>query len=120
MSLGGGAEITVTVTSPDGSRERVYRVAFEAPPVQLALAPTWTSIEWPGADEVTIAEAGLPDTVVAIYTWDEESRSWLAYFPGLEGVPGLNTLATFSTGATYWVAVSERASWSVEAAPAER
>ena len=120
VSLGGGAEITVTVTSPDGSRERVYRVAFEAPPVQLALAPTWTSIEWPGADEVTIAEAGLPDTVVAIYTWDEESRSWLAYFPGLEGVPGLNTLATFSTGATYWVAVGEGASWSVEAAPAER
>ena len=120
VSLGGGAEITVTVTSPDGSRERVYRVAFEAPPVQLALAPTWTSIEWPGADEVTTAEAGLPDTVVAIYTWDEESRSWLAYFPGLEGVPGLNTLATFSTGATYWVAVGEGASWSVEAAPAER
>ena len=120
VSLGGGAEITVTVTSPDGSRERVYRVAFEAPPVQLALAPTWTSIEWPGAGEVTIAEAGLPDTVVAIYTWDEESRSWLAYFPSLEGVPGLNTLATFSTGATYWVAVGEGASWSVEAAPAER
>ena len=28
VTVGGGTEITVTVTSPDGSREKVYRVAL--------------------------------------------------------------------------------------------
>ena len=115
-----GTGITVTVMSPDGSRTRVYRVALEAPPVELALTPAWTAIDWPGADGVAIAEAGLPDTVVAVYRWDEVTGAWLTFFPGLEDVPGLNTLTTLSADATYWVAVSEPATWSVEAASAER
>ena len=93
MSLD-GTDITVTVMSPDGSRTRVYRVALEAPPVELALTPAWTAIDWPGAGGVAIAEAGLPDTVVAVYAWDETARTWLTFFPGLEDVPGLNTLTT--------------------------
>ena len=113
VALSSVSEVTITVTSADGSRTRVYRVALETPPVELALTPTWTAIDWPGADGVAMAEAGLPDTVVAVYAWDEESRGWLAYFPGLDDVPGLNTLTTFSTGATYWVAVSDTATWSV-------
>ena len=109
-----GADITVTVTSADGSRTRVYRVALEAPPVELALTPAWTAIDWPGGGGVAIAEAGLPDTVVAIYRWDEANGAWLTFFPGLEDVPGLNTLTTLSAGATYWVAVSEAATWRIE------
>ena len=115
VTLVGTGEITVTVTSADGTRTRVYRVAFETPPVELALTPTWTAIDWPGADGLAIAGAGLPDTVAAVYAWDEESRSWLAHFPGLADVPGLNTLTTLSTGATYWVAVSDPATWTVPA-----
>ena len=115
-----GTEIAVTVMSPDGSRTRVYRVALDAPPVKLALTPAWTAIDWPGAAGVTIAEAGLPDTVVAIYRWDEVTGAWLTFFPGLGDVPGLNNLNTLETGQTYWVAVSDPATWSVEAAPAER
>ena len=115
-----GADITVTVMSPDGSRTRVYRVALEAPPVELALTPAWTAIDWPGANGIAITEAGLPDAVVAVYRWDEANGAWLTFFPGLEDVPGLNTLPTLTTGATYWVAVSEATTWAVEAAPAER
>ena len=37
--LAGTSEITVTVTSADGTRTRVYRVALETPPVELALTP---------------------------------------------------------------------------------
>ena len=55
----------------------------------------------------------VPDTVVAVYTWDEGDRSWLAYFAGLEDVPGLNTLSTFQAGANYWVAVDEPVTWLV-------
>ena len=108
-----GADITVTVMSPDGSRTRVYRVALEAPPVELALTPAWTAIDWPGAGGVAITEAGLPDAVVAVYRWDEATGAWLTFFPGLGDVPGLNNLNTLSTGATYWVAVSEPVTWSV-------
>ena len=113
QDLSSVSEVTITVTSADGSRTRVYRVALEAPPVELALTPAWTAIDWPGAGGVATAEAGLPDAVVAVYRWDEATAAWLAFFPGLEDVPGLNTLTTLSAGATYWVAVSEPVTWSV-------
>ena len=89
------------------------------PPAELALTPEWTAIEWPGVDGVAIAEAGLPDAVVAVYVWDEESRSWLGYFPGLEDVSGLNTLTTLTTGATYWIAVSEPVTWTITTGESE-
>ena len=113
VDLSSVSEVTITVTSADGSRTRVYRVALEAPPVELALTPAWTAIDWPGAGGVATAEAGLPDAVVAVYRWDEATAAWLAFFPGLEDVPGLNTLTTLSAGATYWVAVGEPVTWSV-------
>ena len=113
VDLSSVSEVTITVTSADGSRTRVYRVALEAPPVELALTPAWTAIDWPGAGGVATAEAGLPDAIVAVYRWDEATAAWLAFFPGLEDVPGLNTLTTLSAGATYWVAVGEPVTWSV-------
>ena len=111
--LDGISAITVTVTSADGTRTKVYRVNLAVPPAELALTPVWTAIEWPGGAAAAIAEAGLPDAVVAVYVWDEESRSWLGYFPGLEDVSGLNTLTTLNTGATYWIAVTEPVTWTV-------
>ena len=39
VDLSSVSEVTITVTSADGSRTRVYRVALEAPPVELALTP---------------------------------------------------------------------------------
>ncbi len=117
VDLEGLAAITVSVTSADGSRTRVYRLQLEAPPVELTLAPTWTSIEWPGADGVAIADAlrqaGILDEVLAIYQWDEATGNWLAYFPAFADVPGINTLTTLEPGHTYWFAVTEPVSWSV-------
>ena len=116
VALDGVIEIAVTVTSADGRRERVYRVTFEPTVMELALGPTWTSFEWPGADGVAIDEAGLPEEAVAVYTWDETTRRWLGYFPGLEYVPGLNTLTGLAQGRTYWIAVEEPLTWTVIAA----
>ena len=83
----------------------------------MALAPTWTSIEWPGADGVIIVGAlqdgDIGDKVVVVYHWDEATAAWLAFFPGLEGVPGLNTLTNLEQGRTYWIAVTEPATWTV-------
>ena len=112
-----GTEITVTVTSPDGSRTRSYRVAVQSPKVELELALTWTSIEWPGDDGTAVVDAlregGISDRVLIIYEWDEAAQTWKGFFPGLEHVPGLNTLTTLQSGSTYWVAVSEPVTWTV-------
>ena len=116
IALDGISAITVTVTSADETRTKVYRVNLALPPAELALTPVWTAIEWPGVDGVAIAEAGLPDAVVAVYVWDEESRTWLSYFSGFGDVPGLNTLTTLTTGETYSIAVSEPVTWTVETA----
>ena len=118
-------EITVTVTSADGSRTKTYRVAFEPPAMELVLNPTWISFEWPGADGTAVVDAlregGISDSVLAIYEWDEAAQTWKGFFPGLEGVPGLNTLTTLQQGSTYWVAVSEPLTWTLETrAPDER
>ena len=117
VAIEGTTEITVTVTSPDGSRTKTYRVTVRRPEVEVALAPTWTSIEWPGADGVIIVGAlqdgDIGDKVLVVYHWDEATAAWLAFFPGLEDVPGLNTLTTLEQGRTYWVAVAEPATWSV-------
>ena len=118
VALQGLEEITVTVTSPDGSRTRTYRVVFEPTAVELALGPTWTSFQWPGADGAAIDEAGLPEEAVAVYTWDEATGRWLGYFPGLEDLPDLNTLTAFSSGVIYWVAAEEAVTWTLGRTPA--
>ena len=125
VSLEGLREITVTVTSVDSSRTKTYRVAFVPPVMELALSPTWTSFEWPGADGRAVVDAlregGISDRVLVIYEWDEAAQTWKGFFPGLEDVPGLNTLATLQQGSTYWVAVSEPLTWTLETrAPDER
>ena len=85
VALEGATEITVTVTSADGSRTKTYRVTVRRPEVEMELAPTWTSIEWPGADGVTIAGAlqdgDIGDKVLVVYHWDEATASWRAFFP---------------------------------------
>ena len=117
VSLDRVEEITVTVISADGSRTRVYRVTVQRPEVELALAPTWTSVAWPGADGTPIVDAlrdgGISDRVLVIYEWDEATAAWLAFFPGLDDVPDLNTLTNLEQGRTYWIAVDEPLIWTV-------
>ncbi len=122
VGLEGLTEITVTVTSADGSRTRVYRVAFKRAVAEIALDAGWNTFVWPGGDGVAIADALRGDqelandisaAVAALYGWDEEAGAWLAFFPGLGDVPGINTLATLDQGGAYWIATSEPVTWSV-------
>ncbi len=121
VTLAGTAEITVTVTSADGSRTRVYRVTIEGAEVGIDLSPTWTWFEWAGLDGSSLldalrgdgGEADISDKVEAVYEWDEATRTWRVYFPSLVDVPGLNTLGTLRTGTGYWIAVSEPVTWTV-------
>ena len=119
------SEITVTVTSADGTRTKTYRVVFGQPEQEVELTLPWTSLEWSGADDIAVDAAlqdgGLSDSVIVIYHWDEASTTWLAFFPSLEDVPGLNTLTTLEQGRTYWVAVTEPLTWTFETdAPDQR
>ena len=119
VALEGVTEITVTVTSADGSRTKAYRVAFQPTATEFALSPTWSSFEWPGLDGTAIVDAlregGILDRVLVIYEWDEAAQTWKGFFPGLEDVPGLNTLTTLQQGSSYWIAVTEPITWTVPA-----
>ena len=116
------SEVTVTVTSADDSRTKVYRVLIERPTVELALDSGWNTFQWPGSDRLPVGDAlrgadgatnAITDKVVALYRWDEAANTWLVYFPGLGDVPGLNTLTTLEPGQTYWVATIEPVTWTV-------
>jgi hypothetical protein len=117
VSLDGVDAIKVTVTSADGTRIKVYRVQFESPEVKVALEPGWNSFAWPGADGTSIGEAleeaELADNVIAVYRWAGATGTWLGYFPGLNDIPGLNTLTDFDSGGTYWIAVEEPVTWAI-------
>ena len=124
VALQGVEEITVTVTSADGSRTKTYRVAFKQAVAEISLDAGWNTFTWPGADGVAIADALRGDgdlandisaTVAALYGWDEEAGAWLAFFPGLGDVPRINTLATLDQGGAYWIAVTEAVTWTVPA-----
>ena len=119
VSLESDTAITVTVISADRSRTRVYRVAVDVPVEVLQLNPTWNSLEWPGVDGVAVGGAledgGIADKIAVIYEWDGAGRTWRVFFPGLEDVPGLNTLAVFRQGHSYWIAVAEPVTWTVAA-----
>ena len=110
------SEITITVTSPDGSRTRAYRVTLQSPLVELALDTGFNKIEWPGADGVPIADAlrDIADRIEVAYAWDEATETWLIHLPDLPEVPGLNTLTVLEQGRTYWIAVTEPLTWTVQ------
>ena len=76
VALEGVSEITVTVTSADGSRTKTYRVAFKQAVAEIALDAGWNTFAWPGDDGVAIADALQGDgdlandvsaTVAALY-----------------------------------------------------
>ena len=119
VSVESDTAITVTVMSADRSRNRVYRVAVDVPLEVLQLNPTWNSLEWPGVGGVAVGGAledgGIADKIAVIYEWDGAGRTWRVFFPGLEDVPGLNTLAVFRQGHSYWIAVAEPVTWTVAA-----
>ena len=109
------SEITITVTSPDGSRTRAYRVTLESPLVEFELATGFNEVEWPGADGAPIADAlrDIADRIEVAYAWDEATQTWRIYVPDLPEVPALNTLTVLEQGRTYWIAAAEPLTWAV-------
>ena len=114
-------QVTLTVTSLDQLRTRAYRVTLSE---ELALDAGWSAFTWLGADGVALADAlrgggdladDISTRVSALYHWDEEAGVWLVYVPGLEDVPGLNTITRFRSGQTYWIALTEPATWTAPA-----
>lgn len=89
--------------------------------VPVELTPGWSAFERTGSDGASI-EAALQvddviDQVLAVYSWDEPTGTWRAFFPGLELFPGLNTLGVLQDGETYWVAAAEAVTWRVPGTP---
>ncbi len=102
--------------------DRVFGGPRPPETITIAFGPGWQSFEWPGEDGIAVADAlrdgGVFDSVTAVYYWDDASGGWLAFLPSLPDAPGINPLATFEQGRTYWIAGAEPATWSVtEALP---
>ena len=123
VALAEATEITVTVTSPDDSRTRVYRVALGSGSVELGLESGFNKVEWPGADGALVVDAlsDITNRVAVVYAWDEAAETWLIYIPDLLEVPGLNTLTALEQGHTYWIAATEPVTLTIQTgAPARR
>ncbi|MCY3694038.1 MAG: cadherin-like beta sandwich domain-containing protein [Chloroflexi bacterium] len=121
IGLAGTEVVTITVTSEDGSRIRVYRVIVESSWLELALGPPWTLLVWPGRDGMGVVDAlaagGLAGTELTIHHWDEGLGTWLSHSSGSGNTPGRNTLEALESGRIYWVATSKPVSLRVPAAP---
>ena len=93
--------------------------------VEVPLEAGGNEVEWRGTDGLSVAEAlqgidedtDITDKVTIVFFWDEESSTWLTFFPGHEDVGSINTLTTFRTGQTYLILAVEPVIWTVIAAP---
>lgn len=80
-------------------------------------------VEWSGQDGVGVlaaltgnGDADISGVIAAIYEWDEGSGRWHAFFPALEGVPGLNgvnTLRALRTGHSYQIRADQPLVWRI-------
>ena len=126
-----GAEVTVTVTSADGSRTRVYRVEIAPPPptvtnielrpdeptgpIDVAWSPRHADRRCPPRALETQRPTASPTKSAHVFTWDRDTEAWLIHAtnPRAQSVPGLRTLATLQIGREYWVNVTEPVTWIV-------
>ena len=86
VTVDGGTEITVTVTSPDGSREKVYRVALaEAGPsascLNGAIAVGFSLVVYEGGSVEDLDACARSRNVTALYTLD--GGEWVSYILGV-------------------------------------
>ena len=94
---------------------------FGGPPppatITIEFGPVWSSFEWQGEDGIAVRDAlregGIFENVVAIYSYDQATRTWLAFLPAFADAPVLDLLTTLEQGRTYWIVGAEPATWSV-------
>ena len=115
VALGDIDEITVTVTSADGSRTRVYRVALEvveepwAHSLKGAVSAGFSFVVYEGGTVEALADAAESRGLAALYVLHE--GRYVAYFPEApdfvnrpfaelfaDGVPALTPLVAASAG----------------------
>ena len=81
VELGRQTEITVTVTSGDGSRTRSYRILVEKPPCLTGpSAEHLSEVTFVGGSVEDLDRCAREQGVVAFFHWTGES--WLLYAPG--------------------------------------
>ena len=80
VALGRQTEITITVTSSDGSRTRSYRVLIQKPPCMTGLTTERLSeVTFVGGSVDDLDRCAREQGVVALFHWTGES--WLLYAP---------------------------------------
>ncbi len=105
--------VTPYGTSPETPADKFVDAAFSPGGLSYSLHMRWTLIVWAGPSGTDIGDATLAglspglDTerghISAIWSWDTNLQSYLAWFPSL--APGANTISTFTSGGLYWVEI---------------
>ena len=72
-----GTEVTVTVTSEDGSRRRVYRVLIEVPECLDGLGDEFGLVTYEGGSIASLEACARRLSVQAVYAWD--GSAYLSY-----------------------------------------
>ena len=91
--------------------------------VEVELEAGLNVVNWNGQDGVAVvkaltgnSDADVSGVIVGIYKWDEGSGRWLAFFPALQGMPGLsglNTLRALKTGHSYQIRADQPLVWRI-------
>jgi hypothetical protein len=114
-SLLGRTNVFAIANEPEGDLGFDVIVDF-TDEIEYTLNFRWSLITWAGADGIsptdalsgTGANAGgtnILDQVTAVYGWQQQSQTWLSFFPDGVGVPGANDLTGLQEGDAYWIAI---------------
>ena len=91
--------------------------------LDLRLEAGLNVIRWTGLDGANIVtalsgrgDADITRQITSILEWNEASGRWLAFFPALESIPGLNrvnTLRALTAGHTYRISATRSLIWRI-------
>ena len=95
-AIADGAEITITLTSADGSRERVYRVDIEVPQCLDGLGDEFGIVTFAGGSIAELEECARSLSVTALYAADGER--YVSYILGAPALVNQAFSALFPDG----------------------
>ena len=99
FALDDGTEITVTVTSADGSRKRVYRVLIEAPECLDGLGDDFGLVTYEGGSIARLGACARRLSVRAVYGWD--GAAYVSYILDAPAIVNEAFVALFEGGISH-------------------
>ena len=94
-----GTEVTVTVTSEDGSRRRLYHVLIEVPPCLDGLGDEFGLVTYEGGSIASLEACARRLSVRAVYGWD--GSAYVSYILDAPAIVNEAFVALFEGGISH-------------------